>query len=118
MSQKEDLIHELTQLGQALGRKITATGTAAELQQRVNEAKAELNELMESVDDEFSDDSIHTAPSASGELVCIEALVTLHIDATELHSDQKLPLVLSGQHCRIDSMWVDMLVGKQLINVV
>ncbi len=106
MTEKEQLIANVTELSAKLGRDADITGTVAELKARVEELEAELADNSNSLNGGGNDGQLHyrsmsTAgdETASGHrLTRIIPKVTLHLRDT----DNSILLAVKDQPCPID----------------
>jgi len=137
MTEKETLIARLKELGVKLDREVNVTGTIQELTLRISELEEELDEDGQ-VGDEVSVAST-TASSTSGEpgpentsgsitenpaskepgeLVAVETLVTLHIDALHATRNESLSIVEPGVVIRVTDAEADELISQGLAREV
>ncbi|ELP5713287.1 DNA-packaging protein [Enterobacter asburiae] len=132
MTEKETLIARLKELGVKLDREVNVTGTIQELTLRISELEEELDEEGEE-GAEVSVASI-TAGSTSGqpgpentsgsisnepgELVAVETLVTLHIDALHATRNESLSIVEPGVVIRVTDAEATELISQGLAREV
>lgn len=137
MTEKETLIARLKELGVKLDREVNVTGTIQELTLRISELEEELDEDGEE-DAEVSVAST-TAGSTSGqpgpentsgsitenpasiepgELVVVETLVTLHIDALHATRNESLSIVEPGVVIRVTDAEATELISQGLAREV
>jgi len=119
---KDELIARLTELGKKLNREVILTGSKEDLTLRVSELEEEL-------DDDDGEEDTGTPPlkpiegiphqqilgktgqnTASGELVFVETLVTLHIDALHANRNENLKIVEPGVVIRVSQQDADGLI--------
>lgn len=120
MTEKETLIARLKELGVKLDREVNVTGTIQELTLRISELEEELEEDGEEGAEvsvasttagstsgqpgpENTSGSITENPASNepGELVAVETLVTLHIDALHATRNESLSIVEPGVVIRV-----------------
>ncbi|EGS4165163.1 DNA-packaging protein [Salmonella enterica] len=137
MTEKEKLIARLNELGVALNREVSTSGTIKELTMRIAELEEELEEGEEVIDDEAgarndadstdstdsgagssgentSDDDAGTS-AATGDLVCVETMATLHIDALHATRDERVTIVEPGVIIRVSDQDADILIAQGLV---
>ncbi|EIJ8313837.1 DNA-packaging protein [Salmonella enterica] len=137
MTEKEKLIARLNELGMKLNREVSTSGTIQELTMRIAELEEELEEGEEVIDDEAgarndadstdstddgagsngestSDDDVG-ASAETGDLVCVETLATLHIDALHATRDERVTIVEPGVNIRVSDQDVDLLIAQGLV---
>ncbi|MFI8017114.1 DNA-packaging protein FI [Citrobacter freundii] len=134
MTEKEKLIARLNELGVKLNREVSTSGTIQELTMRIAELEEELEEGEEVIDDEAgarndadsTDDGAGSngentseddagASSATGDLVCVETLATLHIDALHATRDERVTIVEPGVFIRVSDQDADLLIAQGLV---
>ncbi|UXP22309.1 DNA-packaging protein FI [Enterobacter sp. 155105] len=137
MTEKETLIARLKELGVKLDREVNVTGTIQELTLRISELEEELNEDGEEGDEvsvasttagstsgqpdpENTSGSITENPASNepGELVAVETLVTLHIDALHATRNESLSIVEPGVVIRVTDAEADELISQGLAREV
>ncbi|EMM8462267.1 DNA-packaging protein FI [Citrobacter freundii complex sp. 2024EL-00238] len=134
MTEKEKLIARLNELGVKLNREVSTSGTIQELTMRIAELEEELEEGEEVIDDEAgarndadsTDDGAGSngentseddagASAATGDLVCVETLATLHIDALHATRDERVTIVEPGVFIRVSDQDADLLIAQGLV---
>lgn len=134
MTAKEKLIARLNELGVKLNREVSTSGTIQELTMRIAELEEELEEGEEVIDDEAgarndadsTDDGAGSngentseddagASAATGDLVCVETLATLHIDALHATRDERVTIVEPGVFIRVSDQDADLLIAQGLV---
>lgn len=134
MTEKEKLIARLNELGVKLNREVRTSGTIKELTMRIAELEEELEEGEEVIDDEAgarndadsTDDGAGSngeniseddagASAATGDLVCVETLATLHIDALHATRDERVTIVEPGVFIRVSDQDADLLIAQGLV---
>lgn len=137
MTEKETLIARLKELGVKLDREVNVTGTIQELTLRISELEEELDEDGEEGAEvsvasttagsasgqpgpENTSGSITENPASNepGELVAVETLVTLHIDALHATRNESLPIVEPGVVIRVTDAEATELVSQGLAREV
>lgn len=137
MTEKETLIARLKELGVKLDREVNVTGTIQELTLRISELEEELDEDGEEGADvsvastaaistldqpgaENTSGSITENPASNepGELVAVETLVTLHIDALHATRNESLSIVEPGVIIRVTDAEADELISQGLAREV
>lgn len=137
MTEKETLIARLKELGVKLDREVNVTGTIQELTLRISELEEELDEDGEEGDElsvasttasstsgepgpENTSGSITENPASKepGELVAVETLVTLHIDALHTTRNESLSIVEPGVVIRVTDAEADELISQGLAREV
>ncbi len=137
MTEKETLIARLKELGVKLDREVNVTGTIQELTLRISELEEELDEDGQEGDQvsvasttasstsgepgpENTSGSITENPSSKepGELVAVETLVTLHIDALHATRNESLSIVEPGVVIRVTDAEADELISQGLAREV
>ncbi|MEB8256074.1 DNA-packaging protein FI [Enterobacter asburiae] len=137
MTEKETLIARLKELGVKLDREVNVTGTIKELTLRISELEEELNEDGEEGDEvsvasttagstsgqpgpENTSGSITENPASNepGELVAVETLVTLHIDALHATRNESLSIVEPGVVIRVTDAEATELISQGLAREV
>lgn len=135
MTEKEKLIARLNELGVKLNREVSTSGTIQELTMRIAELEEELEEGEEVIDDEAgarndadsTDDGAGSngentseddagASAATGDLVCVETLATLHIDALHATRDERVTIVEPGVFIRVSDQDADLLIAQGLVS--
>ncbi|MBB1199610.1 DNA-packaging protein [Enterobacteriaceae bacterium 89] len=132
MTEKEKLIARLNELGVKLNREVSTSGTIQELTMRIAELEEELEEGEEVIDDEVgamndadspgdgsngenTPDDDAGASAETGDLVCVETLATLHIDALHATRDERVTIVEPGVIIRVSDQDADLLIAKGLV---
>ncbi|MES3482773.1 DNA-packaging protein FI [Citrobacter freundii] len=134
MTEKQKLIARLNELGVKLNREVSTSGTIQELTMRIAELEEELEEGEEVIDDEAgarndadsTDDGAGSngentseddagASAATGDLVCVETLATLHIDALHATRDERVTIVEPGVFIRVSDQDADLLIAQGLV---
>ncbi|EJC6091375.1 DNA-packaging protein FI [Citrobacter freundii] len=134
MTEKEKLIARLNELGVKLNREVSTSGTIQELTMRIAELEEELEEGEEVIDDEAgarsdadsTDDGAGSngentseddagASAATGDLVCVETLATLHIDALHATRNERVTIVEPGVFIRVSDQDADLLIAQGLV---
>lgn len=131
---KEELIARLKELGVLLNREVNLTGTKEELSLRVTELEEELDDGGEGLTEGESghldsdgtvavgeetkgqptaDTGRNTQPSA-GELVLLETLVTLHIDALHATKNELVRIAEPGELVRVSPGDAELLTAQKL----
>ncbi len=137
MTEKETLIARLKELGVKLDREVNVTGTIQELTLRISELEEELDEDGQEGDEvsvasttasstsgepgpENTSGSITENPASKepGELVAVETLVTLHIDALHATRNESLSIVEPGVVIRVTDAEADELISQGLAREV
>lgn len=137
MTEKESLIARLKELGVKLDREVNVTGTIQELTLRISELEEELDEDGEEGDEvsvasttaistSGEPGSVNTSGSITenpasqepGELVAVETLVTLHIDALHATRNESLSIVEPGVVIRVTDAEADELISQGLAREV
>lgn len=137
MTEKETLIARLKELGVKLDREVNVTGTIQELTLRISELEEELDEDGEEGAEvsvasttagsnsgqpgpENTSGSINENPALKepGELVAVETLVTLHIDALHATRNESLSIVEPGVVIRVTDAEADELISQGLAREV
>lgn len=137
MTEKESLIARLKELGVKLDREVNVTGTIQELTLRISELEEELDEDGEEGDEVSvasttaistsgepgsanTSGSITENPASQepGELVAVETLVTLHIDALHATRNESLSIVEPGVVIRVTYAEADELISQGLAREV
>lgn len=137
MTEKETLVARLKELGVKLDREVNVTGTIQELTLRISELEEELDEDGEEGDEvsvasttasstsgepgpENTSGSIteNSASKEPGELVAVETLVTLHIDALHATRNESLSIVEPGVVIRVTDAEADELISQGLAREV
>ena len=137
MTEKETLIARLKELGVKLDREVNVTGTIQELTLRISELEEELEEDGEegaevsvaSTTDistsgqpgpENTSGSITENPASNepGEMVAVETLVTLHIDALHATRNESLSIVEPGVVIRVTDAEATELISQGLAREV
>ncbi|HDC4760800.1 TPA: DNA-packaging protein [Enterobacter cloacae] len=134
MTEKEKLIARLNELGTQLNREVSTSGTIQELTMRIAELEEELDGNAGSVDGENgvqnasdstdstdSTDSnvanvakVKTESATTGDLVSVETLATLHIDALHATRNEPVSIVEPGVIIRVSEQDADDLIAKGL----
>ena len=134
MTEKEKLVARLNELGTQLNREVSTSGTIQELTMRIAELEEELDGNAESVDGENgvqnasdstdSTDStdnnvanvakVKTESATTGDLVSVETLATLHIDALHATRNEPVSIVEPGVIIRVSEQDADDLIAKGL----
>lgn len=134
MTEKETLIARLNELGTQLNREVSTSGTIQELTMRIAELEEELDGNAGSVDGENgvqnasdstdSTDStdnnvanvakVKTESATTGDLVSVETLATLHIDALHATRNEPVSIVEPGVIIRVSEQDADDLIAKGL----
>lgn len=137
MTEKETLIARLKELGVKLDREVNVTGTIQELTLRISELEEELDEDGQEGDEvsvastaasstsgepgpENTSGSFTENPASKepGELVAVETLVTLHIDALHATRNESLSIVEPGVVIRVTDAEADELISQGLAREV
>lgn len=137
MTEKETLIARLKELGVKLDREVNVTGTIQELTLRISELEEELDEDGQEGDEvsvassaasrtsgepgpENTSSPITENPASNepGELVAVETLVTLHIDALHATRNESLSIVEPGVVIRVTDAEADELISQGLAREV
>lgn len=137
MTEKETVIARLKELGVKLDREVNVTGTIQELTLRISELEEELDEdgeegaevsvasttaisTSDQPDPENTSDSITENPASNepGELVAVETLVTLHIDALHATRNESLSIVEPGGVIRVTDAEAIELISQGLAREV
>ena len=134
MTEKEKLVARLNELGTQLNREVSTSGTIQELTMRIAELEEELDGNARSVDGENgvqnasdstdSTDStdnnvanvakVKTESATTGDLVSVETLATLHIDALHATRNEPVSIVEPGVIIRVSEQDADDLIAKGL----
>ncbi|MGT5392203.1 DNA-packaging protein FI [Escherichia coli] len=134
MTEKEKLVARLNELGTQLNREVSTSGTIQELTMRIAELEEELDGNAGSVDGEngvqnASDSSdstdstdnnvanvakVKTESATTGDLVSVETLATLHIDALHATRNEPVSIVEPGVIIRVSEQDADDLIAKGL----
>ncbi|HGV0522704.1 TPA: DNA-packaging protein FI [Escherichia coli] len=131
MTEKEKLVARLNELGTQLNREVSTSGTIQELTMRIAELEEELDGNAWSVDGENgvqnasdSTDStdnnvanvakVKTESATTGDLVSVETLATLHIDALHATRNEPVSIVEPGVIIRVSEQDADDLIAKGL----
>ncbi|EPF5947819.1 DNA-packaging protein FI [Escherichia coli] len=131
MTEKEKLVARLNELGTQLNREVSTSGTIQELMMRIAELEEELDGNAGSVDGENgvqnasdSTDStdnnvanvakVKTESATTGDLVSVETLATLHIDALHATRNEPVSIVEPGVIIRVSEQDADDLIAKGL----
>ncbi|HDL4066643.1 TPA: DNA-packaging protein [Escherichia coli] len=134
MTEKEKLVARLNELGIQLNREVSTSGTIQELTMRIAELEEELDGNAGSVDGENgvqnasdstdSTDStdnnvanvakVKTESATTGDLVSVETLATLHIDALHATRNEPVSIVEPGVIIRVSEQDADDLIAKGL----
>ncbi|ELL8890781.1 DNA-packaging protein [Escherichia coli] len=131
MTEKEKLVARLNELGTQLNREVSTSGTIQELTMRIAELEEELDGNAGSVDGENgvqnasdSTDStdnnvanvakVKTESATTGDLVSVETLATLHIDALHATRNELVSIVEPGVIIRVSEQDADDLIAKGL----
>lgn len=131
MTEKEKLVARLNELGTQLNREVSTSGTIQELTMRIAELEEELDGNAGSVDGENgvqnasdSTDStdnnvanvakVKTESATTGDLVSVETLATLHIDALHAARNEPVSIVEPGVIIRVSEQDADDLIAKGL----
>lgn len=135
MTEKETLIARLKELGVKLDREVNVTGTIQELTLRISELEEELDEDGEEgaeaassavtstlsqpgADNTSGSITENPASNEPGELVAVETLVTLHIDALHATRNESLSIVEPGVVIRVTYAEATELVSQGLAREV
>jgi hypothetical protein len=117
-----------------LNREVSTSGTIQELTMRIAELEEELEEVEEvgngedgtrsddystasaagSNGENISDDDAG-ASAATGDLVCVETMATLHIDALHVTRDERATIVEPGVIIRVSDQDADILIAQGLV---
>lgn len=131
MTEKEKLVASLNELGTQLNREVSTSGTIQELTMRIAELEEELDGNAGSVDGKNgvqnasdSTDStdnnvanvakVKTESATTGDLVSVETLATLHIDALHATRNEPVSIVEPGVIIRVSEQDADDLIAKGL----
>ncbi|VEA68462.1 Uncharacterised protein [Serratia rubidaea] len=125
MASKDELIASLKELGEKLGRELDTTGTPAELQLRVREAREEFEALSEESDDTeqpkpADKPDVATDTSAKDKakaetknaLVKLRVLSTVHINALHETRNEVINIAYSGDVVRVSADVADDLLDS------
>lgn len=131
MTEKEKLIARLNELGVQLGREVNTGGTIQELSMRIAELEEELDGGADTdgvenggvSDGATSPGTVEpVAPantvltgSIDDELVAVETLATLHIEALHATRDEPVSIVEAGTVIRVTETDADSLVALGLV---
>ena len=134
MTEKETLIARLKELGKMLGRDVNTTGTIQELSMRIAELEEELDEGGEVATGESNEqgeagivagagenvppvtaDTTDATLSGDSELVVVETLVTLHIDALHATRNEPVSIVEPGVTIRVTRREAGYLISHGLV---
>ncbi|MHA1141536.1 DNA-packaging protein FI [Enterobacter mori] len=137
MTEKETLIARLKELGVKLDREVNVTGTIQELTLRISELEEELDDDGQEGDEvsvastsasrtsgepgpENTSGPITENPASNepGELVAVETLVTLHIDALHATRNECLSIVEPGVVIRVTDAEAEELISQGLAREV
>ncbi|MBT9425851.1 DNA-packaging protein [Enterobacter oligotrophicus] len=129
MTEKEKLVARLNELGIQLNREVITSGTIQELTMRIAELEEELDGVASSVDGESGDqnasdstvtdaEKVKTKAATTGDLVSVETLVTLHIDALHATLNEPVSIVEPGLIIRVSEQDADELIAKGLAREV
>ena len=135
MTEKETLIARLKELGVKLDREVNVTGTIQELTLRISELEEELDgeegaevsvasttagSTSGQPGPENTSGSITENPASNepGELVAVETLVTLHIDALHATRNESLSIVEPGVVIRVTDAEATELISQRLAREV
>lgn len=131
MTEKEKLVARLNELGTQLNREVSTSGTIQELTMRIAELEEELDGNAGSVDGENgvqnasdSTDStdnnvanvakVKTESATTGDLVSVETLATLHIDALHATRNESVSIVEPGVVIRVTDVEANDLISRAL----
>lgn len=134
MTEKEKLVARLNELGTQLNREVSTSGTIQELTMRIAELEEELdgnagsvygeNGVQNASDSTDSTDStdnnvanvakVKTESATTGDLVSVETLATLHIDALHATRNEPVSIVEPGVIIRVSEQDADDLIAKGL----
>ncbi|MBI0702409.1 DNA-packaging protein [Escherichia coli] len=131
MTEKEKLVARLNELGTQLNREVSSSGTIQELTMRIAELEEELdgdaisvdgkNGVQNASDSTDSTDSnvanvakVKTESATTGDLVSVETLATLHIDALHATRNEPVSIVEPGVIIRVSEQDADDLIAKGL----
>ncbi|ELO0905804.1 DNA-packaging protein FI [Escherichia coli] len=134
MTEKEKLVARLNELGTQLNREVSTSGTIQELTMRIAELEEELdgnagsvdgeNDVQNASDSTDSTDStdnnvanvakVKTESATTGDLVSVETLATLHIDALHATRNEPVSIVEPGVIIRVSEQDADDLIAKGL----
>jgi len=134
MTEKEKLVARLNELGEKLNREVSTSGTIQELAMRIAELEEELNDDEQSCEDNTDDnpdaDNVDTGsdtrepeepdthnelPEQHDDLVQVETLVTLHIDALHATRNEQVSIVEPGVIIRVSGKEADDLSSRKLV---
>lgn len=135
MTEKEKLVARLNELGTLLNREVSASGTIQELTMRIAELEEELDGDVSSVDGNSGDENafdgtdgtdgnvagvakVKTEAATTGNLVSVETLATLHIDALHATRNEPVSIVEPGVIIRVSEQDADELIAKGLAREV
>ncbi|BBS37857.1 hypothetical protein WP5S18E01_27040 [Enterobacter cloacae] len=135
MTEKEKLIARLNELGVKLNREVSTSGTIQELTMRIAELEEELDDdtvtvgsvlnpsvITGSEEDGNKSENIPVnliaTTTSSGELVSVETLATLHIDALHATRNESVSIVEPGAIIRVSKKDADELIEKGLAREV
>lgn len=128
MTEKEKLVARLNELGTQLNREVSTSGTIQELTMRIAELEEELDGNAGSVDgkngvqnaSDSTDNNVanvakvKTESATTGDLVSVETLATLHIDALHATRNEPVSIVEPGVIIRVSEQDADDLIAKGL----
>ena len=131
MTEKERLVARLNDLGTQLNREVSTSGTIQELTMRIAELEEELdgnagsvygeNGVQNASDSTDSTDNnvanvakVKTESATTGDLVSVETLATLHIDALHATRNEPVSIVEPGVIIRVSEQDADDLIAKGL----
>ncbi|HFI4705241.1 TPA: DNA-packaging protein FI [Escherichia coli] len=131
MTEKEKLVARLNELGTQLNREVSTSGTIQELTMRIAELEEELdgnagsvygeNGVQNASDSTDSTDNnvanvakVKTESATTGDLVSVETLATLHIDALHATRNEPVSIVEPGVIIRVSEQDADDLIAKGL----
>ncbi|HGH4637971.1 TPA: DNA-packaging protein FI [Enterobacter bugandensis] len=142
MTEKEKLIARLNELGIQLNREVSTSGTIQELTMRIAELEEELDGDAGSVDGENGAENASDSPDSpdspdgidrninqilqnaavnaaiTGDLVSVETLATLHIDALHATRSEPVSIVEPGVIIRVSEQDADALIEQGLAREV
>ncbi|HIC2038734.1 DNA-packaging protein FI [Enterobacter soli] len=137
MTEKEKLIARLNELGVKLNREVNVTGTIQELTLRISELEEELDgdggeetevtqagpavsSMSVQPGADITSGSITENPASTeiAELVVVETLATLHIDALHATRNEPVSIVEPGVIIRVSEQDADELIAKGLAREV
>ena len=123
MTEKEKLVARLNELGTQLNREVSTSGTIQELDGNAGSVDGEngVQNASDSTDSTDSTDNnvanvakVKTESATTGDLVSVETLATLHIDALHATRNEPVSIVEPGVIIRVSEQDADDLIAKGL----